>query len=74
MIFIIYFLLLLPFALVVDMLSAQLTLYNGEEKFSNKKSFFIILVLYVSHFFSAWVSLSVWHASLCVLILTCNSM
>jgi len=40
-----------------DMLLAQLTLYNGEEKFSNKKSFFIISLLYVSHFFSAWVSL-----------------
>ena len=34
----------------------ELTLHNGREKLGYGKSLFIITILYVSHFFSAWVS------------------
>ena len=34
----------------------ELTLHNGREKLGHGKSLFIIAILYVSHFFSAWVS------------------
>ena len=45
-------------AYVVDigMCLVELTLHNGREKLGHGKSLFVVTILYMSHFFSAWVS------------------
>ena len=42
--------------IVLGLCLVELTLHNGREKLGHGKSLFIITILYVSHFFSAWVS------------------
>lgn len=42
--------------LIIGMCLVELTLHNGKEKLGHGKSLFIIIILYISHFFSAWVS------------------
>ena len=48
------------FACIVTagMCLVELTLHNGREKLGHGKSLFIVTILYMSHFFSAWVSSS----------------
>ena len=47
------------FIIAVDLFFIQLTTNGGQEKLSLKKSVFVELMLYASHWCSAWVSHSI---------------